>query len=184
MNFKYLPLLSVLFFTGCAYHGYTEYDIHGAPDRDLCQMARYSDRPAMVDLQISKRGLDCRTIALPGDDITKANVGSLSSVELCQAYEARPNKVVKAQVKKLEIDCKTTIDRWYQEQQLQLMQQQIQAVEEAKRQAAWDAFQNNLNQQQIIQQQHNIQYQNQMNAYRPITTNCSRFGYQTRCTSY
>jgi len=182
MKLKYLLILP-LFLSGC-YNGYSQYDIGDAPDRELCQMQRASDKPEMIDTEISARGLDCKKIALPGDTITKANVGSLSNVELCQEYESRPNKVVKARVKNLSIDCKTTIDRWYQQQQLELMKQQVKATEAAESQARWAAVQNNLNQQRMIQQEQQTQMQNQMNAMRPVTTRCSKFGYQMNCTSY
>ncbi|CAB3931590.1 hypothetical protein [Achromobacter insolitus] len=59
-----------------------------------------------------------------------------------------------------------------------------QAEEAARAAAAWAAFNTSLQQTQqtqIMQQQLN---QQQMQMNRPVTTNCSRIGYQVNCTTW
>lgn len=58
--------------------------------------------------------------------------------------------------------------------------QEISAEEQAKRLAEI----NKANQERVIEQKHHVQSQNQLNAEKPVITNCSRFGYQANCTSF
>ncbi len=69
-------------------------------------------------------------------------------------------------------------------QQEAFQQEQISEMKRARRAQAFQALNQNLQQQQFMQQQQFYQQQQLMRLNRPVTTNCNRFGNSFNCTSW